>query len=65
LLAISAGYIRLYNGGMALYRGRYRVNSAHLSGWDYSSAGYYYVTICTKGKIPFFGEVEDEEEEST
>jgi putative transposase len=49
---------------MALYRNRYRVISARLSGWDYSSAGYYHVTICSKGKIPFFEEVEDEEEES-
>jgi len=28
-----------------------------LKDYDYSSAGYYYVTICTKGKRKLFGRV--------
>ncbi|MCX6740309.1 MAG: hypothetical protein NTZ49_03720 [Candidatus Parcubacteria bacterium] len=28
-------------------------------GYDYSFPGYYFVTICTKGRGPFFGEIKD------
>ena len=45
--------------GPTLFRGRYRVQSTRLPGWDYRSSGYYFVTICTKGREPFFGEVVD------
>ena len=31
-----------------LYTGKYRVESTRLREWDYSSFGYYFVTICTK-----------------
>jgi putative transposase len=31
--------------------------SLRLPGYDYSSAGAYYVTLCTKGKACIFGEV--------
>ncbi len=27
--------------------------------WDYSHAGYYFVTICTKGMHNFFGKIEN------
>jgi REP element-mobilizing transposase RayT len=43
------------------FRNRYRVESARLQGWDYRSAGWYFVTICTKDHVPFFGEVVDGE----
>ncbi len=46
---------------MALYQGTHRINSTRLPGWDYASAGYYYVTICTRKKIPYFGEVAGED----
>ena len=42
---------------MKLYRAKYRVEPARLNGWDYSSNAYYFVTICTKKWICFFGEV--------
>jgi REP element-mobilizing transposase RayT len=42
---------------MALYKNRYRVDSTRLLGWDYSSLGYYFVTICTQNRIRFFGEI--------
>ena len=35
---------------MTLYKNKYRVESTRLAGWDYSSPGYYFVTICTKYK---------------
>ena len=30
-----------------LYKGKYRIESTRLEDWDYSSSGYYFVTICT------------------
>lgn len=44
---------------MTLFRNKYRIESTRLPHWDYGQAGYYYVTICTKGRLPFFGSVED------
>ncbi|MCF7802802.1 MAG: hypothetical protein K9N46_06075 [Candidatus Marinimicrobia bacterium] len=32
--------------------------SSRLSGWDYSKAGWYFVTICTQDRYPFFGEIQ-------
>ena len=46
---------------MMKYRGQYRIESTRLKGWDYSSAGFYYVTICTKDKHPYFGFIVDGE----
>jgi putative transposase len=33
--------------------------SIRLGQYDYSTPGYYFVTICTKGKKPLFGRVDD------
>ena len=33
----------------------FRVESVRLPGWDYSSAGDYFITICTGNRQPFFG----------
>ncbi|MBN1499212.1 MAG: transposase [Spirochaetes bacterium] len=44
---------------MTLYKNRYRIESARLKGWDYSSEGYYFITICTKNRIPFFGRIKN------
>jgi len=30
-----------------------------LPGYNYSNPGYYFITICTKNKIPFFGSIND------
>jgi len=40
---------------MALYKGKYRVQSTRLPCWDYATAGWYFVTICTFDRKPFFG----------
>jgi putative transposase len=37
------------------FQNKYRVESARLKGWDYSRAGWYYVTICTQGRACHFG----------
>ncbi|HWP93249.1 MAG TPA: transposase [Thermodesulfobacteriota bacterium] len=44
---------------MGLYKDKYRIDSTRLKDWDYSSSGYYFVTICTKKQECFFGEVVD------
>ncbi|PYY15266.1 MAG: hypothetical protein DMG61_07450 [Acidobacteria bacterium] len=42
---------------MTLFRGKYRVESARLAGYDYRAEGWYFVTICTKDKLCVFGDV--------
>jgi len=44
---------------MTLYKDKYRIESTRLKGWDYSSSGYYFVTICTKDRKCFWGKVID------
>ena len=44
---------------MTLFKGKYRTSPTRLPGWDYTSAGGYFVTICTKDRVPFFGEIID------
>ncbi len=42
---------------MEFFKNRFRIDSTRLKHWDYSSSAYYYVTICTKRHVCFFGEV--------
>ena len=42
---------------MDRFKGKYRISSARLPGWDYASAGYYFVTIVTQGRISYFGKI--------
>jgi len=42
---------------MELYKNKFRIDSTRLKNWDYSSPGYYFVTICTKNKEKCFGDV--------
>ena len=37
----------------------YKNGSFRLTGWDYSSWGLYFITICTRNKEHFFGEIEN------
>jgi REP element-mobilizing transposase RayT len=46
---------------MTLFRNKYRVESARLKKWDYSSPGYYFVTICAYNRRCIFGEIIDGE----
>jgi putative transposase len=43
----------------ALFRNKYRIGSTRYRGYDYSSPGKYFITICTKDRKPYFGEVEN------
>ena len=37
----------------------YSTQSLRLPDWDYATPGWYLVTICTHGRVPWFGEVVD------
>ncbi|HNH60963.1 MAG TPA: hypothetical protein PLS80_13090 [Cyclobacteriaceae bacterium] len=39
------------------YKGVYRIETTRLKNWDYGSRGFYFVTICTKNKQPYFGRI--------
>ena len=39
------------------FKNKYRIETTRLKGWDYGKNGYYFVTICTKDRIPYFGNV--------
>ena len=40
------------------FQSKYCINSARLKGYDYRNEGMYFVTICTKNRLHFFGEIE-------
>ena len=40
---------------------KYRIGSKRLQGYDYTSPGKYFITICIKNKIPYFGKIENGE----
>lgn len=42
---------------MSLFQNKYRNETTRLQGYDYSQPGYYFITICTEGRIHFFGEI--------
>lgn len=39
------------------FQNKYRIPSARLQTWDYRWEGAYFITICTKDRIHYFGEV--------
>ena len=43
--------------GMEKYQNKYRIPTNRLQGYDYGSIGCYFVTICTKNRDHYFGEV--------
>ncbi len=42
-----------------LFGEKYRTQSVRLKHYDYSGSGFYFVTICTKDREEFFGEVKN------
>jgi len=44
---------------MTLFRGKYRGKSIRCSKWNYISPGFYCVTICTKFREHWFGEIKN------
>lgn len=43
----------------AFRRKRFSDKSMRLQGYDYCRNGKYFITICTKNKIPYFGNIDD------
>jgi REP element-mobilizing transposase RayT len=43
------------------FKGKYRIDSARLKYWDYSADGGYFITIVTKDRECFFGEIENDQ----
>ena len=44
-----------------LYKNRYRINSTRLPQWDYRSPGMYFITVCTRARKCWFGDIVDNE----
>ena len=42
------------------YKKKYRNKSIRLAGYDYRSEGLYFITICTKDRICYFGEIDSQ-----
>jgi len=42
-----------------LYQGKYRIPSARWQHWDYGSDAAYFITVCTKNREHYFGEIEN------
>jgi hypothetical protein len=42
---------------MDKYKNKYRIPSARATWWDYGWAGAYFITICTKNREHYFGEI--------
>jgi REP element-mobilizing transposase RayT len=45
---------------MDKYKNKYRISSSRAPWWHYGNAGAYFITICTKGRKHFFGEIENQ-----
>lgn len=48
---------------MEKYQNKYRISSAHLQTWDYGSNAAYFITICSKNRKHYFGEIVDKKME--
>ncbi len=40
------------------FKDKYRISSARLQSWDYSTNGAYFITICTQNREYFFGKIQ-------
>ncbi len=43
---------------MGKFNNKYRIQSIRLQNWNYGWDGVYFITICTKNRISFFGNIE-------
>jgi putative transposase len=39
------------------FKNKFRISPTRLTGWDYGSNGLYYITICTKDRVHYFGDI--------
>jgi putative transposase len=47
------------------FKNKYRIKSARAPWWNYASAGSYFITICTKYREHYFGDIINDEMQST
>jgi putative transposase len=40
-----------------LFQNKYRIASSRLKSWNYANAGMYFISICTKNRECYFGEI--------
>ena len=52
---------RQYKMPIKLFNNKYRIDSTRLKNWDYGSNGAYFITICTKKRKRFFGQIGNNE----
>lgn len=45
---------------MAKYKNKYRIESTRLQNWDYGWPGCYFITICTRNRNCYFGNIEND-----
>ena len=63
LLPFKVGWLRgniTIKSKMSLYKNKYRVESTRLQKWNYGWNAKYYVTIITKDRKYFFGNIENQ-----
>jgi REP element-mobilizing transposase RayT len=41
------------------FQNKFRIPSARLQNWDYASQGAYFITICSKDRVHYFGEIKN------
>lgn len=46
---------------MAKFKNKYRIESSRAQWWDYGSNAAYFVTINTKNRVRYFGEIVSQE----
>jgi len=44
-----------------MFNNKYRITSIRLPGWDYHNVWYYFITICTKDREHYFGNIKNGE----
>jgi len=54
---VKYAYFRQGPVFMSLFKNKYRIESIRLPEYDYSTPGYYFITICTKNRENLFGEI--------
>jgi len=42
---------------MEKFQGKYSISSTRLRNWDYASSGMYFITLCTKNREHYFGQI--------
>ncbi len=44
---------------MDKFKNKYRITTPRLKHWDYRWSGAYFITICTKERKHYFGEIDN------